>query len=89
MMTADGAGSALNDFYIVSMNLVEHLDLTSLMVRDTFLAETTNQLLDSLLVIEAHTCLPLGFDLKNNLSDSLLILPPKSSMRVVCYLVNQ
>jgi hypothetical protein len=51
------------------MNLVEHLDLTSLVVRDTFLAETTNQLLDSLSfdVIEAHTRLPLGFDLQTNL----------------------
>jgi hypothetical protein len=51
------------------MNLVEHLDLTPLVVRDTFLAETTNQLLDSLSldVIEAHTRLPLGFDLQTNL----------------------
>jgi len=68
-LTADGERSALDYFHIIPMNLVEHLDLTPLVVRDTFLAETTDQRLDSLSldVIEAHTRLSLGFDLHTNL----------------------
>jgi hypothetical protein len=42
-------------FHIISMNLVEHLDLTPL-VANTFLAETTNKLLDFMSLKLIHAC---------------------------------